>query len=110
MEAKFEILEEKMVKNYKTETESAIAFGNVDYHDGEVEKIGGQVFENKESKQGEFIGTFNGRIENGELIYTISEMTKEQYDICWEVIATIEANILPQETSEAEETNENVEG
>lgn len=43
--------------------------------------------------QGKFIGSFNGHLVEGEMVYSFSQMTKQQYDLVWEAVKELEPYI-----------------
>jgi hypothetical protein len=44
--------------------------------------------------QGEYIGNFNGYMRDGEVKYSISEMSRKDANKVWDAIDEIEQNIL----------------
>ena len=47
-----------------------------------------------EGNQGDFIGSFNGSLVEGEMVYSFSQMTKEQYDLVWVAVKELEPYVL----------------
>lgn len=47
----------------------------------------------QQGQQGEHIGNFNGYLRNGEIRYSISEMSRRNARKVWDAIDEIEANI-----------------
>ena len=44
--------------------------------------------------EGEYIGNFNGYMRDGEVKYSISEMSRKDANIVWDAIDEIELNII----------------
>ena len=98
--ASFEILNEVTRQDYQVVMD-AIVKGSIERQQGAVTSINGTAYEKNE--QGEpttFIGTFSGRMVDGEMMYSFSEMNHEQAEVMWAAIAFIEANIFNEPTAE----------
>ena len=65
---------------------------------GELQTISGSAY-NKDGQggQGSFIGNFNGYMRDGEIRYTLSEMSRRDSNKVWDAIDAIEAEIIPVE-------------
>lgn len=50
---------------------------------------------NADGKQGSYIGNFNGHLSDGEILYTLSEMSRSKSNLVWSAIDEIETYILP---------------
>jgi hypothetical protein len=48
----------------------------------------------------DYIGNFNGTMRNGEIKYSLSEMSRKDSMLVWNAIDEIEQNILPQPQGE----------
>ena len=44
--------------------------------------------------QGDYVGNFNGYMRDGEILYSLSEMSRKDSNKVWDAIDEIEANIL----------------
>lgn len=67
----------------------------VDATTSTFKSVSGSVFAmDSEGIQGEFIGSFNGSISGEKMIYSFSQMTKEDYDLVWEAIKEIEPHVI----------------
>lgn len=66
--------------------------------------VSGSVYNNptKAGEQGEYIGNFNGYMRDGEVKYSISEMSRKDADKVWDAIDEIEAYILGENTNSEE--------
>lgn len=101
MNPTFEITDESVNKKYKVTTDTTIATGSISVQQGEVKQISGTVFtKNAEGAQGDYIANFNGQKRGEEMKYSFSEMNHEQSVAAWEVIETIEENIIENEETE----------
>ena len=99
--ASFEILNEVTRQDYQVVMDAAIVKGSIERQQGAVTAISGTAYEKNE--QGEpttFIGTFSGRMVDGGMMYSFSEMNHEQAEIMWAAIAVIEANIFNEPAAE----------
>ena len=94
----------KIVTQYEYENGTLTARGEHrrDVTGGQVETINGTV-----SDGGQYVGDFSGRLRGEGMKYSLSEMTKEQSNVVWGVIADIEAEIATDASEEpAEESAE----
>ena len=60
-----------------------------------LQNVSGSVYKvpAQQGQQGEYIGNFNGYMRDGEVRYSISEMSRRNATITWDAIDEIEANI-----------------
>lgn len=57
--------------------------------------VSGSVFAvGVNGNQGDFIGSFNGSMDDDKMSYSFSQMTKEQSDLVWEAVKEIEPYVL----------------
>ena len=59
-----------------------------------MQSIGGSVYNDNNGEQGDYIGNFNGYMRDGEVKYSISEMSRKDANKVWDAIDEIEQNIL----------------
>jgi hypothetical protein len=61
-----------------------------------LQTVSGSVYKvpTKVGEQGEYIGNFNGYMRDGEVKYSISEMSRKDANKVWDAIDEIEQNIL----------------
>ena len=61
----------------------------------QLQSVSGSVYKvtTQAGEQGEYIGNFNGYMRDGEVRYSISEMSRRNANITWDAIDEIEANI-----------------
>lgn len=97
----FEILSVTMRQEYKVTQNTVITTGNIDYQQNVVTAITGTLYEKTESgATGNYIGTFNGRMVDGEMKYSFSEVDKTQSELLWAAIDVIEEAIFDNENAE----------
>lgn len=60
-----------------------------------LQSVSGSVYNlpAQQGQQGEYIGNFNGYMRDGEVKYSISEMSRRNANKVWDAIDEIEANI-----------------
>lgn len=60
-----------------------------------LQNVSGSVYKvpAQQGQQGEYIGNFNGYMRDGEVRYSISEMSRRNANMTWDAIDEIEANI-----------------
>ena len=94
-ESSFVITNEVKKQEYNVTMDSVMATGSIERQQEQVTTINGTVFEKTaEGGQGNYIGNFNGRMVDGQMKYSFSEMNHEQAELVWGVIGVIEANIF----------------
>ena len=59
-----------------------------------LQNVSGQVYELAVGGSGEYIGNFNGYMRDGEVRYSLSEMSRRKSNKVWDAIDEIEQNIL----------------
>lgn len=97
-ESGFVITNEFMKQEYSVTMDDVLATGSIERQGEQVTTINGMVFEKTaEGTQGNYIGNFNGRMVDGQMKYSFSEMNHEQAELVWGVIGVIEANIFNAE-------------
>lgn len=60
-----------------------------------LQNVSGSVYKvpAQQGQQGEYMGNFNGYMRDGEVRYSISEMSRRNANMTWDAIDEIEANI-----------------
>ena len=48
-----------------------------------------------DGSQGDYVGNFNGYMRDGEILYSLSEMSRKDSNKVWDAIDEIEAEIMP---------------
>lgn len=70
---------------------------NIDAATNSLKDLHGSCFRMENGEQGEYFGDFNGYLRDGEIKYSISEMTRRDANTVWDAIDEIEANITNAE-------------
>jgi hypothetical protein len=66
-----------------------------------LQNINGQAYLNDgNGGQGDYIGNFNGFMRNGQMKYSLSEMTRQNADLVLDALAEIEQEIIGTNTEE----------
>ena len=100
-ESAFVIVNETTRQEYKVTMDTAIVTGSIDRQQGAVISINGTAFEKTSSgEQGVYIANFNGRMVDGEMKYSFSEVDKTQSELLWAAIDVIEEAIFDDENAE----------
>lgn len=100
-ETTFVIVNETTRQEYKVTMDTAIVTGSIDRQQGAVISINGTAFEKTSSgEQGVYIANFNGRMADGEMKYSFSEVDKSQSELLWDAIDVIEEAIFNDEPGE----------
>lgn len=93
----FEIEKSTLNTQYIYKTDEIIVDGTFvkNASTGAIQTIGGNVWmADDEGGQGENVGNFSGWFRNGEMRYSLSEMTRHDSSMVWDAITQIEQNIL----------------
>lgn len=102
--ATFEIKSRTNNATYEYKDENLVVQGNYvkDGTSGNLASVSGSCYKiTEQEQQGEYVGNFNGYMRNGEVRYTMSEMSRRDSNNVWDAIDEIEARIL-NENSGAE--------
>ena len=91
----FVIVNETTRQEYKVTMDTIIVTGSIDRQQGAVISINGTAYaKTAGGEQGNYVGNFNGRMVDGEMKYSFSEMNHDQAELMWEAIAIIEAAVF----------------
>ena len=94
---KFTITMSTIDNQYNYHNESVLLGGNyfVDAQTNTFKGVSGMAYStDTDGNQGEFIGSFNGNLVEGKMIYSFSQMTEEQYQIVWVAVKELESYVL----------------
>lgn len=93
---KITITSSKLNKTFTYENENLLITGNyqVDSQSGELQNVQGSAYRNQSGEQGQYIGNFNGYSRDGEIKYSVTDMTRRDSAMVWDAIDEIEAYIL----------------
>lgn len=94
--SKFEIKSSQLKNTYEYENEEVKVQGSFekDATTGDLQSVNGKVY-TADSQQA-YIGNFNGFMRDGEMKYSISEMSRRDANKVWDAIDDIETHILQQ--------------
>ena len=99
----FIITSSKLNNGYDFNNESVMVQGTYtkDATTDILQNVSGQVYELAVGGRGEYIGNFNGYMRDGEVRYSLSEMSRKNSNLVWNAIDEIELNIIGTNTEEA---------
>ena len=103
MNGTFEIKSQTNNSTYEYKDENLIVQGQVvkDGTTGALQTINGSCYaKDAQGQQGTYVGNFNGYVRDGEVRYTLSEMSRRDSNKVWDAIDEIEAAVIPQENAE----------
>ena len=93
----FNVTSSSLNNQYEYANENVTVQGNYtkDATNDTLQNVSGSVYKKpaQAGEQGEYIGNFNGYMRDGEVRYSISEMSRRNATITWDAIDEIEANI-----------------
>jgi hypothetical protein len=101
----FEIKSQTNNAQYEYVNDVIIVQGNYQKNalNGDIQSINGTAYrKDQEGEMGEHIGSFNGYVRNGEIRYSLSEMSRRDSNLVWDAIDEIE----PHVTGENNNSNE----
>ena len=102
----FNITSSSMNNSYTYEDEYVTVQGNYtkDATNDTLQSVSGSVYNvpAQQGQQGEYIGNFNGYMRDGEVKYSISEMSRKDANKVWDAIDEIEQNIIGTNGEEAQ--------
>ena len=81
--------------NYKDSAVIVTGSYNKDATTNTLQNVSGQVYrQDAQGEQGDYIGNFNGYMRDGEIRYSLSEMSRRDSNLVWDAIDGIEPYIL----------------
>lgn len=87
-------------ENYKVRSDSFVGTASAvkNVFDNKLVNLNGQFYEkNADGTQGQYVANFSGTMYDNKMVYTTSQMTREQYAEVMAVIGDIEAQIINEE-------------
>lgn len=99
----FNVTSSSTNNNYEYKDNAVIVNGtyNIDNTTSTLQSVNGTVYlQNQDGEQGEYIGNFNGYMRDGEIRYSLSEMSRQQSNLVWNAIDGIEPNITGADSKE----------
>lgn len=94
--SKITITSSKVNKTYELKNENIIVNGSyqTDEQSGELQTVQGSCYRNQDGDMGAYIGNFNGSMRDGEILYSLSEMSRKDSNLVWDAIDEIEQFIM----------------
>ena len=92
----FNVTSSTLNTNFTYENENLVINGSFqkDAKTDELQNISGTAYQpNAEGGQGQYIGNFNGRMQNGVMRYSLSDMTRQDTLVVLDAIDEIEQYI-----------------
>ena len=100
----FKITATTKLTQYNYTDDKLIVNGAVESQQSEVININGTAFlKTAEGGQGEYIGNFNGYMRDGEIRYSLSEMSRRDSNKVWDAIDEIEPYVTGQNANDGED-------
>ena len=98
----FNIVSSTLNNGYEYSNEYVTVNGNytMDATNDTLQNVSGSVYKPAVGGQGEYIGNFNGYMRDGEVRYSISEMSRRNANMTWDAIDDIEENITGENNAE----------
>lgn len=93
----FKITSSTLNSQYEYKNESVIANGFFvkDAPSNEVQSANGSFYRiNSQGDRGDYIGNYNGYMRDGEMKYSLSEMSRKDSNLVWDAIDEIEQFIM----------------
>lgn len=95
----FQVTNSTINSTYECKQTGIIVQGTItkDESTGAIQYINGSCYRPNENVEiGEHVGSFNGYLRDGELKYSMTEMSRKDSNLTWGAIDEIEAAILPK--------------
>ena len=91
----FNITSSQKNKTFVYENENLIVQGQIQQSDPaeELQSINAQAYRNDDGKQGAYVANINGYLRDGEMRYSLSDMSRRDSMLVWDAIDEIEAYI-----------------
>ena len=93
----FNVINSTINSQYEYKDANLVVTGNYakDATNNELQSVSGSCYRiTPDGGQGDYVGNFNGYMRDGELRYSLSEMSRKDSNKVWDAIDEIEANIL----------------
>ena len=95
----FKITNSELNNQFKFANENVVVEGsfNKDAKTEDLKSINFAAYtKGEEDTLGDYIGSVNGILRDGEIAYSLGEMTRSKARLVWDAIDEIEQNILPK--------------
>ena len=88
------------VYEYKNESVEVTGSYSKDATTGTMMNVSGKAYVTTPDGRGDYIGNFNGYMRDGEVRYSLSEMSRKNSNLVWNAIDEIELNIIGSNNEE----------
>lgn len=99
----FNVTSSDLNNQYRYVNETVIVAGNYnqDATTSTLKNINGSAYrKNAQDEQGDHIGNFNGTVRDGEILYSLSAMSRRDSNAVWDAIDDIEHYVLGENNEE----------
>ena len=99
----FNIKSSTLNSQFDYKNDAIIVTGNFakDATSDQLQNISGSCYRiNSEGEHGDYIGNFNGYMRDGEIKYSVSEMSRKDSSLVWTAIGEIEPYVLGENQEE----------
>lgn len=99
----FVITSSNLNNGYEYKDNAVIVTGgySLDAQTNTLQNVSGQVYAlNAQGEQDRYIGNFNGYLRDGEIRYSLSEMSRRDSNLVWDAIDGIEPHIIVNNNTE----------
>ena len=99
----FNVISSTLNSQYEYKDDNLVVNGNFakDATTDTLQNVSGSCYRiNAQGEQGEYVGNFNGNMRNGEIKYSVSEMSRKDSNLVWTAIGEIEPYVLGENQEE----------
>ena len=99
----FNVTSSNLNNQYRYSNDTLIVIGNYnqDMTTTTMQNVNGSAYrKNAQGEQGDYIGNFNGMMRNGQILYSLSEMSRNDSELVWDAIEDIESYITGSNSPE----------
>lgn len=93
----FNVISSTLNSQYEYKDANLVVNGNYskDATTNTLQNVSGSCYRiTPDGGQGDYVGNFNGYMRDGEILYSLSEMSRKDSNKVWDAIDEIESNIL----------------
>lgn len=103
----FTITKSELNNQYTFRNEDVVVVGgySINVQTSTLQRVSGTINHvgQEEGEDGDYIGDFNGHPENGEMVYSLPQMSRRISNLVWDAIDGIESNITGANPNTTEE-------
>ena len=98
----FEVTSSTLNNQYSFKDENLVVNGAYvkDAQNNTLQSISGACYLNTDGEPGNYVGNFNGYMRDGEIKYSVSEMSRKDSNLVWTAIGEIEPYVLGENQEE----------